>query len=181
MRGQRALTVFRTVATATVAAIVALSLAGPVAATAGEARRAMLPSRADTATELLGAINDVRRGHGLKPLRLAPGLSASARAHARSMARQGFFSHTSLDGTAPGARIRHFYAGHTVGEVQLWRSPDVDAAQALQMWLDSPSHREIILLPAFREIGLSAVHASGAPGVYGGLDVTIVVADLGVR
>jgi hypothetical protein len=38
-----------------------------------------------------------------------------------------------------------------------------------------------LLDPNWREIGVSAVHASSAPGVYNGLPVTIVTTDFGVR
>jgi uncharacterized protein YkwD len=49
------------------------------------------------------------------------------------------------------------------------------------MWLDSPPHRKILLTSAWREVGLGAVRALAAPGVYKGLDVTILTADFGVR
>jgi hypothetical protein len=38
-----------------------------------------------------------------------------------------------------------------------------------------------MLTARWREIGVSAVHVSGAHGVYGGQDVTIVTTDFGVR
>ena len=37
------------------------------------------------------------------------------------------------------------------------------------------------LTPAWREVGLGGVHMVDAPGVYAGLDVTILTADFGVR
>ena len=66
-----------------------------------------------------------------------------------------------------------------VGETLLWRSPDVTPVEALRMWLQSAGHRRILLSGSFRDIGLSAVHATGAPGAFQGRDVTIVVADFG--
>jgi uncharacterized protein YkwD len=68
-----------------------------------------------------------------------------------------------------------------VGENLLWSSATVDAHRALQMWLASPEHRANLMNPSWREIGVSAVHAAGAPGIYHGLDVTIVTTDFGVR
>jgi uncharacterized protein YkwD len=47
--------------------------------------------------------------------------------------------------------------------------------------MGSPGHRENLLSQRWREIGISAVHASSAPGVYGGQEVTIVTADFGLR
>jgi uncharacterized protein YkwD len=47
--------------------------------------------------------------------------------------------------------------------------------------MQSPGHRQNILTPQWREIGLAAVTVHGAPGVYGGMDVVIVTTDFGVR
>ena len=49
------------------------------------------------------------------------------------------------------------------------------------MWLGSPEHKKNMLDPHWREIGVSAVHELDAPGVYNGLEVTIVTTDFGVR
>jgi uncharacterized protein YkwD len=124
-------------------------------------------------------IDAVRQSHGLRSLRAAPGLGRSARLHAHAMAARGFFSHDSTDGASAGDRIRRYYAGSWVGETLLWRSPGVTAQQVVAMWMASPPHRRVLLLPAFRDIGIGVVRASAAPGAFGGLDVTIVVADFG--
>jgi uncharacterized protein YkwD len=68
-----------------------------------------------------------------------------------------------------------------VGENLVWASPDLDALGAMQLWPKSPPHRENMLAPRWREIGISAVHAAAAPGTHGGQPVTIVTADFGVR
>ncbi len=47
--------------------------------------------------------------------------------------------------------------------------------------MESPKHRENILTPRWREVGLSAVTVPAAPGVFGGRDVTIVTSDFGTR
>jgi uncharacterized protein YkwD len=130
---------------------------------------------------LLARINAERRSHGLVPLRRSSALARAAAAHARAMGREGFFSHSSADGTSPGTRIRRYYRGTAVGETMLWRSPDATPAEALRMWLGSPSHRAILLNPDFREVGLGAVHAERSGAAFGGGEVTIVVADFGVR
>ena len=49
------------------------------------------------------------------------------------------------------------------------------------MWENSPEHRKNMLDPHWREIGISAVHAPTASGVYNGLPVSIVTTDFGVR
>jgi uncharacterized protein YkwD len=136
--------------------------------------------------DLLGAINDVRTRRGLTPLRLNRTLTAVAREHSRSMAEHGFFRHASLDGAPFWRRIKPVFRpvpGRTwgAGENIVWQSPDLTAADAIQRWLNSPPHRKNLLTPSWREIGIGGVHALSAPGVYDGLDVTIVTTDFGVR
>jgi uncharacterized protein YkwD len=102
------------------------------------------------------------------------------------MARAGFFAHESKNGASFGERVRRHYGSSgfrswRAGENLLWASPDIDAKRAVEMWLDSPSHRRILFTPAWREIGLSAVHTTSAPRAFDGLEVTIVTADFGVR
>jgi uncharacterized protein YkwD len=75
-------------------------------------------------------------------------------------------------------RGRHYWA---VGENLLWSSGQLNATAAVELWLNSPSHREIMLDPHWREVGVGAVYADSAQGIYGGRDVTIVTADFGVR
>jgi uncharacterized protein YkwD len=143
-------------------------------------------SDAGLQTQLLSAINDIRRTHGLRELRLNKALTLAALGHTQSMAKLGFFAHEGHDGSPFWARIKPRYRpqpGHRwgVAENLVWASPGLSAEEALQLWMDSPPHRKNLLAPAWREIGLGAVHAPGAPGVYDGLDVTIVTADFGVR
>ena len=135
---------------------------------------------------VLQQLNLIRTGHGLVPLRLSPALTASAAQHSQEMGADGYFEHTSADGTAFWKRIAQWYgsAGYdywSVGENLLWSSPDVDAVKALQLWMHSPEHRANILSPRWREIGVSAVHLSSAGGTYQGLPVTIITTDFGVR
>lgn len=136
--------------------------------------------------QVIAGINAAREQHGLARLRLSIPLRAAARFHSWDMARHGFFSHDSSNGASPWARLARYYpsAGYTrwqVGETLLWSSPDVDAAGVVQDWLTSPDHRAILLTGAFREIGVSAVHATAASGDFHGDEVTLVTADFGVR
>jgi len=140
----------------------------------------------DLQTELLGAINDLRTAKGLTELKLNNGLAVAALGHSQSMAKFGYFAHEGHNGVPFWTRIRPRYRplpGSTwgVGENLAWASPALSATEAVQMWLDSPPHRKNLLRPSWREIGLGAVHALAAPGVYEGRDVTIITADFGVR
>jgi len=135
---------------------------------------------------LLAHVNAVRSARGLVRLRLAPGLNAAAAVHSTQMARLGYFSHNSANGTSFSKRVASFYPlrgyrSWMVGENLVWASPDLGAARAIKVWLASPPHRANLLDPRWREIGLSAVHSTSAPGVYGGSPATIVTADFGTR
>ena len=134
---------------------------------------------------LLAELNEVRRAHGLSPLRRSDGLAAAASVHSRAMAQFGFFQHESRDGSSFTQRVQRFYGpssrgSWSVGENLLWGTR-VNAAVAVSMWMQSPPHRRNILTPHWREVGLSAVKATQAPGVFGGRDVVIVTSDFGVR
>src|SRR5438552_16390751 len=135
---------------------------------------------------VLADINAFRLAHHLSALRLSTPLTSAAVSHTREMAVQGYFAHESGDGSLFWKRIRTYYPSTpwtywSVGENLLWSSPDVGAAQALQLWLNSPEHRANLMNPRWREIGIAAVHATAAPGVFHGLDVTIVTTDFGTR
>ncbi|HEX3806922.1 MAG TPA: CAP domain-containing protein [Gaiellaceae bacterium] len=135
---------------------------------------------------VLDQLNQIRVGHGLVPLKLSPALTASATQHTQEMGVDGYFEHTSFDGTVFWKRIQRWYASNrygywSVGENLLWSSPDVDAPQALQLWMNSPEHRANILAPRWREIGIAAEHFTTAGGTYGNLPVTIITTDFGVR
>jgi hypothetical protein len=49
------------------------------------------------------------------------------------------------------------------------------------MWMNSPPHRRVLLTPTWRDVGISALHVTAAPGDFGGDDVTLVTADFGIR
>ena len=136
--------------------------------------------------QVLADVNAVRRQRGLRPLRFSTALSRAADAHSRDMARRGYFSHTSPDGAAFWQRVQRFYPSSgfrswAVGENLVWSSPDLSSASALSLWMGSPPHRANLVNRQWREIGLSAIHAPAAPGVFGGHPVTIVTANFGSR
>ena len=158
-----------------------LALALPAAASERELLRASALE-----SSMLAQINSVRAKHGRAPLRYSAALSSAARAHSQAMATHGFFSHSSADGTDFGKRVRKWYRAKgyrswTAAETILWRSPDVDAPHGIEMWMNSPPHRAIVLSPKFREVGFGAIHAYAAPGAFDGVEVTIVTADFGAR
>lgn len=135
---------------------------------------------------VLRAVNRFRVAHGLVRLHESAALDRSARQHSLEMGRDGYFGHSSADGTIFWQRIQHYfrarrYSYWSVGENLLWDAPSVTAGGAMRMWIASPEHLRNLLAPRWRRIGVSAVHVVRAPGIFGGRRVTIITADFGVR
>ena len=66
---------------------------------AGATRIASLES------DVLVQLNQVRRAHGLVPLKLSKTLSDAANAHSLQMGSEGYFKHESGDGSAFWKRV----------------------------------------------------------------------------
>jgi len=135
--------------------------------------------------ELRGELNRVRAEHGLRPLLVSRGLQAAALAHSHAMVAAGFFDHASRDGTAMADRVRRSYppgaGAWSVGENLIWAGPRLGARQAIRSWLGSPGHRRNVLAAGWREVGIGAVRATGAGGVYGRGSVVVITMDFGAR
>jgi uncharacterized protein YkwD len=173
-----------------VAVFVALSFfsvgAAAATATAASSEASKVAAANQLEVAVLAELNSIRRAHGLVPLKLSQPLSLAADSHSRAMGTHGFFSHESRDGSDFWKRVQRFYGpgrngSWAVGENLLWASGGLDASRALKLWMGSPGHRKNILTSRWREIGVSAVNVSEAPGVFHGRDVVIITTDFGVR
>lgn len=168
-------------------ALLALSLA-PAASAAP-----VVSAKNTLERNLVARINIVRRNHGLRPLRVVPRLEDAAHRHAVSMAYTSYFRHDlftpsrARTWTPFGTWIRWFWPGPgygswSAGENLAWGAPDISAAQAVRRWMRSPGHRANILHPAWRNVGLAAVHREDPVAYFASWDeVTIVVAEFGRR
>jgi uncharacterized protein YkwD len=166
------------------AALTAVLIAAPVA-TPGSA--ANVERRMALEASVIREMNKVRAAEGLRPLHASPSLRTAARGHSRAMLEHGFFAHESRDGTAFSERIRRHYTNRgwmkwAVGEALLAGSGHTLEARAIvASRLDSPSHREILLSPTWRDAGIGALYAPAAPNEYGGAETIVVTADFGLR
>jgi len=171
----------------TVSAVALVALLGALAAPAAHSGKAgNRVALSSLESGVLSELNTIRAQHGLEPVKISARLTAAAAQHSKEMAADGYFEHSSHDGTAFWKRINRWYGQNgysywSVGENLLWSSPDVDPAGALQLWMSSPEHRANILTARWRQIGVSAVHYAAAPGTYKGLEVTIITTDFGIR
>ncbi len=125
-----------------------------------------LPARAadvgaiDTA---LIKVNQFRSENGLLPVTLDRRLTAAALRHAQAMADRDFFSHVGADGSEMGSRLSA--AGY------IWRLVAENLAagmknplEAVQVWIDSPGHRQNLLLKDAIHVGFGYVHRDPDPG-----------------
>ena len=153
---------------------------------AGTGRSRARAAMAQLEDAVVDRMNQIRRQHGLRPLRANGSLRTAAIAHSKDMGRRGYFEHDSISGTPFWRRIERFYPSRgfrswTVGENLLWGTDTYNAAFAVREWMNSPPHRENILSRQWREVGIGAVFFANAGGEYRGRAVTIVTADFGSR
>jgi uncharacterized protein YkwD len=139
-----------------------LALAAPAAAqgtTAGASEQA-----------LLRAVNDARAQRGLAPLDVDAALVRAARSHSRTLLERDVLTHGDF-----ASRLRRFGArGALLAENLAWATgPYAHARAIVRAWLRSPGHRENLLHPGYRRIGLGAVVGEFAG--YGG--AVVVTAD----
>jgi uncharacterized protein YkwD len=103
--------------------------------------------------QVVDLTNNFRAKNGLAPLTLNSKLTEAAQIHTENMAVQDFFSHTGKDGSSAGDRAaKTGYDWRTLAEniAAGQRSP----AEVVQAWIDSPGHRENMLNPSVKEIGV---------------------------
>jgi uncharacterized protein YkwD len=110
-------------------------------------------ARHDAEADVLDLVNAQRRRYGCGDLGLDGRLTAAARGHADDMAQHGYFAHRSPAGDRAGDRIRdQGYAWSRFAE-NIARGQD-SAAEVVDDWMNSPSHRENILDCRLRELGV---------------------------
>jgi uncharacterized protein YkwD len=153
----------------------------------GQAGPGSVSAIPDVARSLLAEVNRTRRAHGLRPLAYSAALANAATEHSKVLATAGMFTHNwPTTGRLFSSWIRGFYSARgyrawRAGENLLWASPGFTPASAIQQWLDSPTHRRVLLTKSWRELGIGVVSAVRAPGAYGGSDVQIAAAEFGLR
>ena len=123
--------------------------------------RPNLPHK-DLSLELAQLINLVRAHYGLPPLRLSKTLNRAALEHSKDMATNNFVSHTGSEGSSPWRRMKRvgypvFKYGENVAAGIL------DPKQVVKAWLNSPSHRKVLLNPHYKEMGIGFVFNPQSP------------------
>jgi uncharacterized protein YkwD len=115
-------------------------------------------------------INEERASYGLQPVTPNADLRQAALSHSDEMISQGYFEHTSPAGLTFIDRIEatgymQGVRSWEVGENLVSGTGPLSTPQALvTSWMNSPPHRENLLRPTFREIGVAAVAGTPVSG-----------------
>jgi uncharacterized protein YkwD len=136
---------------------------GQVAGESGEAATPLPAPLNAEETELFADINAKRAEAGCPPLELSSNLAQAARDHGLDMAEHNFFSHTGSDGSKPGARAkRDGYA--FLGGFETLSAGQETPAEAVEAWMNSKVHHDILLNCSLDDAGVSFIHDTDGNG-----------------
>ncbi len=124
-------------------------------------------------SEVIRLINIQRQANGLSQLNENTALDAAALAKGNDMLAKGYWAHFAPDGTSPWSFFLKFGYKYKYAGENLARDFS-NATDAVNAWMASQSHRENILNPNYRDIGIGVVE-----GNLAGVDTTVIVQFLG--
>jgi uncharacterized protein YkwD len=132
----------------------------------------LLPAASAAASaedDAIDKLNAVRQANGLPSLRASESLHRSSTGYARRMIDDDYFGHAS--------RIAASGAFGRVGEtLELHPGFRADPARTIDEWMNSPTHRAVLLSGSYRWVGMGI-----ARGKIGSRSVTVWVAHVGAR
>jgi uncharacterized protein YkwD len=118
----------------------------------------------------LGLINSYRARNGASSLSIDGALTRAATWMASDLSSRSSFGHTDSTGRGPWARMPDCGVAAPGGE-NIAAGTDYSSAQtALNAWINSPSHRDVMLEGKFTTIGIARVNKPGS--TYGWYWVT---------
>jgi hypothetical protein len=119
--------------------------------------------------EVIRLTNVQRAAIGLNALTENTALDGAALAKGNDMIAKDYWAHFAPDGTSPWSFFLNFgYKYKYAGENLARDFPD--ASSAVNAWMASPTHKENILNPNYREIGIGVVE-----GNLAGVETTVIV------
>ncbi|EKD94570.1 MAG: hypothetical protein ACD_26C00034G0105 [uncultured bacterium] len=119
--------------------------------------------------EVVNLTNQKRTEAGLSALSLNEKLSAAAYTKGRDMIDRDYWAHVAPDGTQPWKFFTNFGYKYRYAGENLARDFS-NASDAVNAWMNSPTHRENILNTKYKEIGIGVVE-----GDLAGSDTTVIV------
>ena len=107
------------------------------------------------AADLGPPVNAFRAAEGERPLRRNAKADAAAMAHARDMARNGFFGHKGSNGSSVGGRLKAAGCRFTGAAENIAKGQRSDA-EVVNAWAASPGHRRN-MLAAYDQYGAARI------------------------
>jgi uncharacterized protein YkwD len=109
-----------------------------------------------------GLTNDIRRQHGLSPVKQEAALSTVSQAYSMDMLNRHFFSHTNPEGLTAGERLKPFCPGSVYGWGEnIWKGSNYSifdheslARSIINSWMSSSGHRQNLLNPDYTHMGV---------------------------
>ena len=144
----------------------------PVAVLTGLVIAALLPAApaaANAQRDAIDQLNKIRRSHGLSALRPSRSLHRSSTRYAEHIVSTGYFGHESRIAVSSAFGR----AGETLEMHSGWQP---EPSLAIQGWMNSPTHRAVLLSSEFRWVGMGIAKGRNANGPY-----TIWVAHVGAK
>ena len=111
--------------------------------------------------ELLTSLNAERQARGLSALVLSAKLDKAAQGQACDNAKRKSISHVSSDGGTLKTRLRRVGYGFRTAAENTGRG-FASGTRAVEWWMNSPKHRDNILLRKARDVGIG-IAVSPAP------------------
>jgi uncharacterized protein YkwD len=126
-------------------------------------------------SDLLAQTNQKRQENGLPALTLNQNLSQAAAGKAQDMFAKDYWAHIAPDGTTPWVFIKnsgyeYLYAGENLAR------GFTTAPEVVNAWMASPTHRENLLSPNYKEIGFAV-----KTGTLTGSETILVVQMFGTK
>lgn len=123
------------------------------------------PNGTSPAEQLLAYINAARARFDLPPMAYGFELSAAAQSHTLDKSRFPDNPHVGTDGTTAAERLlRSGYSGGYAGEATAWGFSD--PRLAVEFWMNSDSHRPLILNRLGTEVGIGYVEDFATTNVW---------------
>lgn len=127
------------------------------------AETASLSDLSEVRTLHFDLVNEARHEAGRNRFQANACLDEVAQAYAERMLSEGFLSHVTADGEKVTERVRTGRCPHRpVGENLAMGPNGVD--EVVEQWLESPSHREVLMDARFDELGLGLAMGRGPDG-----------------
>jgi uncharacterized protein YkwD len=129
-----------------------------------QARSCPLPSNMDELrAQVVANVNAEREARGLPALRMNSELIKAAQGHACDNAKRQTYTHVSSDGSRLQNRLRR--AGYSYAMANENTGMGFASSQrAVEWWMNSPYHRDNILMRGTRDIGVGIAFSDGPEG-----------------